>query len=173
MVPGANAPPTSGSKLCSVLLGVSSGTAFGTTAPAIWLVAAGKPGALAVTLIATCEEEFAGDQVPEYNPWPGLANGRARGGSPLVNVATTWPLVTTEPQSLASTISSGVGHPAGCEKLFTRPVCAGTSTVGVQLLAFGRAFGVAGANDKAEAVAALLEMIRVTFTVRTAVAESE
>src|ERR1035438_2512694 len=169
MVPGANAPPTSGSKLCSVLLGVSSGTAFGTTAPAILLVAAGKPGALAVTLIATSDEVLAGDHVPEYTPWAGLAKGRARGGSPLENVATIWPLVTTEPQSFESKIWSGVGHPAGWEKLFTRPVCAGTSMVGVQPLAFGSAF-----SDRAEGVApALLVTIRVTFTVRTAVAESE
>src|ERR1700723_2539724 len=104
MVPGARAPPISGSKLCSVLLGVRSGTAFGTTAPAIWLVVDGKPGALAVTLIATSDEVFAGDQVPEYRPWLGFTKGRARGGSPFENVATTWPLFTVEPQSFESTI---------------------------------------------------------------------
>src|SRR5580658_5775502 len=104
MVPGASAAPISGSKLCRVPFGVSTGTAFGTTAPAIWLVAAGKPGALAVTLIATSAEDFAGAQVPEYNPWPGLTRGSARGGSPLENVATIWPLSTVPPQSFDSTI---------------------------------------------------------------------
>src|SRR5580692_6090061 len=104
MVPGANAPPISGSKLCSVLLGVSNGTALGTTAPAIWLVAAGKPGALAVTLIATSDEALVGDHVPEYNPWLGLTKGRASGGSPFENVATIWPLFTVAPQSFESTI---------------------------------------------------------------------
>src|SRR5580692_5409052 len=123
-------------------------------------------------LIDTSDEECAGAQVPVYNPWPGFTRGSASGGSPLENVATTWPLFTTVPQSLDSTIASGVGHPAGCAKLFTKPFCAGTSTDGVQLLARGSAIPEL-ADDEVVGGAAPAATIKVTFTVRTAVADSE
>src|SRR5580658_2719602 len=65
MVPGASAEPTRGLKACSVPLGDSNGTAWGDTAPVSGLVTAAKLGELAVTLIVTCDEGLAGDQVPE------------------------------------------------------------------------------------------------------------
>src|ERR1700728_769919 len=173
MVPGASAPPIRESKTCSVPLGASSGTALGTTAPVSGLVAVGKFGALAVTLIVTCDEGFAGDQVPEYSPWLGFAKGRASGGSPLENVATTCPLFTSEPQSSNNRTASGVGHPAGAKKLCTRPVCAGTSLLGAHPLARGAAFDDSAGTALAPPVPPVLETIKVTFTVRTAVAESE
>ena len=94
----------------------------------------------------------------------------------MEKVATIWPLFTMEPQSSVSRMVRGVGHPAGAEKPFTKPVCAGTSTVGVQPLARGRTFVDESEEDEEDddgEVPAVLVTIRVTFTVRTAVAERE
>jgi hypothetical protein len=81
-------------------------------------------------------------------------------------------LFTIDPQSSNNSTANGVGHPAGAKKLSTSPVCAGTSFVGVHPLARGSAF-----PDMVEAPAVPAPptppMISVTFTVRTAVADSE
>src|SRR5665213_4550640 len=92
------------------------------------------------------------------------------GGSPFENVAATWPLRIGAPQSSTRRIESGVGHAAGCARLFTSPVCVGTSFVGVQEEAGAAALVSAGTTRVAGDVAST---ISVTLTVRTAAPAKE
>src|SRR3982074_761030 len=65
----------------------------------------------------------------------------ASAGSPLENVATTWPLITGEAQSSASCTVSVAGHPAGAAKLLAGPIGASASLAGVQPATASLAFG--------------------------------
>src|SRR5665213_3005649 len=142
----------------NVPFGVSSGAAFGVTAPDITALAAGRPGAVAFALMATWDDVWRGVQVAEYRPVLMLASESGSGGSPFENVATIWPLITGLAQSFSNCMEIGVGHAAGAAKSPSRPVCAVTSCLGVQPPSRETSCGVI-----AEGVT-----MSVTLTVRTA-----
>src|SRR5215469_3120807 len=132
MLPGARGAPTSGANACTVPCGVSSGAALGVTLPTSSTFKSLKPPALMRALIVRLATGLRGVQVPEYKPYVGSTRGRARGGSPLVNVVTTCAPVTTPPQLSTTLRASGVGHAVAAEKLLTRPVCTEARAEGAQ-----------------------------------------
>ena len=89
-------------------------------------------GALARAVTVMEPLAVPGDHVAEWRPVSGLVSRNCSGGSPFEKVATTCPLTTGSPQSSASWMTSGVGHPAGAAKLLTTPVCVSASFAGVQ-----------------------------------------
>src|ERR1019366_4498085 len=130
----------------------------------ICAVAAGKPAAVARAAMVTCEEVLRGVHVAEYRPVLLSTRERTWGGSPLEKVVTTWPPAMALPQSSMRLMASGTGQAAGAEKLLTRPVCVGTSWVGLQ--------PVAEMPRGLSAGAATGSTMSVTLTVRTAETEN-
>src|SRR5437879_4930913 len=103
------------------------------TTPLILETPDARPATLAVAVAVTCGDTPSGVQVPLKLPDTVSTAVKTSDGSLSENVTVTCAFGTGLPQSSSARMLMAEGTPCNTAKLFTRPVCTGTTCLGAQL----------------------------------------